>query len=100
MPEIVNWYLESLTTFWGSALRIGLPQIILLALLVCWLRRKCCERSCWGMAGRYCCNPDACCTPDRSCRRSCPPCPEPGCEPSCGRSEEHEDAHAEAVGDE
>ncbi len=91
MPDIVNWYLESLATFWSSALRIGLPQIVLLVLLACWLRRRCCEKSrrrCgrgWeggegrGRRPRY---------PGCGCTRGC-----------CRYAARHEEATAEAPAD-
>lgn len=44
--DILSWYLTSLVEFWGSAVRIGLPQILLVILLICWLRRKGCGRAC------------------------------------------------------
>lgn len=92
--EFFSWYFEALVDFWGTALRLGLPQILLLILILMCLRRprcrKCGDKSddkscCWtwgrvrsrwpgrhGMRGRwgrwgwYCC-----------CRREC------GC--TCGK---------------
>ena len=49
--EFFSWYMTSLGEFWGSAIRIGLPQILLVVLLICWLRRKGCGKSC----GKSCC---------------------------------------------
>lgn len=43
--EFLSWYFNSLAEFWGTAIRIGLPQILLVILLVCWLRRRCCGKS-------------------------------------------------------
>lgn len=51
LGDLIRWYLTSLAEFWGSAIRIGLPQILLVILLICWLRRKGCGRS----FGRACC---------------------------------------------
>lgn len=50
--EFLSWYFNSLAEFWGTAMRIGLPQILLVILLICWLRRRCCGKSsgksfCW-----------------------------------------------------
>lgn len=52
LGDLISWYLTSLAEFWGSAIRIGLPQILLVILLICWLRRKGCGKSreracCW-----------------------------------------------------
>ena len=57
--DALNWYLTSMAEFWGSAFRIGLPQILLIILLICWLRRKGGARSrgkgcCW----MWCCERD------------------------------------------
>ncbi len=38
--DALSWYLTSLAEFWGSAIRIGLPQILLIILVICWLRKK------------------------------------------------------------
>ena len=38
--DALSWYLTSLAEFWGSAFRIGLLQIVLIILLICWLRKK------------------------------------------------------------
>lgn len=40
LGDALNWYLTSVAEFWGSAFRIGLPQILLVILVICWLRRK------------------------------------------------------------
>lgn len=45
MIEFVNWYLTSLAEFWGTAVRIGLPQLLLVILLICWIRRSRCGKS-------------------------------------------------------
>ena len=69
MIDFVSWYFSSLAEFWGSAIRVGLPQILLVILLVCWLRRRRCgkgRRSCcrgwsWGCGPRIrCCEPGCC----------------------------------------
>ena len=51
MIEFVNWYLTSLAEFWSTAIRIGLPQLLLVILLICWIRR----RRCGKPVGRSCC---------------------------------------------
>lgn len=51
LGHFFNWYMTSLAEFWGSALRIGLPQILLVILLICWLRRRRCGKS----GGKGCC---------------------------------------------
>lgn len=38
--DALSWYMTSLAEFWGSAIRIGLPQILLIILVICWLRKK------------------------------------------------------------
>ena len=38
--DALSWYLTSMAEFWGSAFRIGLPQILLIILVICWLRKK------------------------------------------------------------
>ncbi len=95
MPDIVNWYLESLATFWGSAFRIGLPQIILLVLLVCWLRRRCCEKS-RGRCGRGWARDGGdgrgCCPKSSGCGCTCGCC-------CCQSGDPHEEAHAAADAD-
>ncbi len=35
MFSLIDWYLTSLADFWSSAIRIGLPQILLVMLLIC-----------------------------------------------------------------
>lgn len=49
--DFVNWYFTSLAEFWGTAIRVGLPQLILVILLICWIRRSRCGKS----AGKSCC---------------------------------------------
>ena len=47
LGDFFSFYLTSLGEFWSSAIRIGLPQILLVILLICWLRRKgCCKSWC------------------------------------------------------
>lgn len=77
MIEFVNWYLTSLAEFWGTAIRIGLPQLLLVILLICWIRRGRCGKS----AGKSCCWMWSCGSGSGSgCERSEPaPC---GC--TCG----------------
>lgn len=54
LGDFFSLYLTSLGEFWISAIRIGLPQILLVVLLICWLRRRGCgksrSKSCW-----FCC---------------------------------------------
>ena len=38
--DALSWYMTSMAEFWGSAFRIGLPQILLVILVICWLRKK------------------------------------------------------------
>ena len=54
--DALSWYLTSLAEFWGSAIRIGLPQILLIILVICWLRRKGGCKA-WGKGCRWmwCC---------------------------------------------
>lgn len=79
MPDLFSWYVNSLAEFWGSALRIGLPQILLVILLICWLRRKRCGKRC----GRGCCRvwSFGCCGDDS--RGSCSVAAD-GCASNCG----------------
>ena len=83
LGDFFSFYLTSLGEFWGSAIRIGLPQILLVILLICWLRRKgsgksCSKSCCWiwscGTGGS-----SWCCPEDDSGDRASAPC---GC--TCG----------------
>ena len=81
--EFFSWYMTSVGEFWGSAIRIGLPQILLVVLLICWLRRKGCGKSrgkscCWiwscgsgscgDESGNGCCATEGCgCTCGKCC---------------------------------
>lgn len=40
LGDALSWYMTSMAEFWGSAFRIGLPQILIIILLICWLRKK------------------------------------------------------------
>ncbi|MDE2871742.1 MAG: hypothetical protein OXQ94_08670 [Gemmatimonadota bacterium] len=88
--DLFSWYVTSLAEFWGSAIRIGLPQILLVILLICWLRRQRCGRS----RGSACCR-----------IWSCGRCGDKGdwtcCEASagytCGRRSRRGDDHAREV---
>lgn len=55
--DALSWYMTSVAEFWGSAFRIGLPQILLIILVICWLRKKGsgkgCGKGCWWM---WCCD--------------------------------------------
>ena len=66
--EFFSWYFDALVGFWGTVLRLGLPQILLLILILMWLRRARCRKACgdsdeescgwfWsgGWGGRGCC---------------------------------------------
>ncbi|MXV95559.1 MAG: hypothetical protein F4Y07_00110 [Gemmatimonadetes bacterium] len=55
MLGFIDWYLNSLAQFWGTAIRIGLPQILLVILLICWIRRKRCGKPAAGSSGKSCC---------------------------------------------
>lgn len=58
-------YIYSLAAFWTAAVRIGLPHILLLILLFCWLRkRRRGDSCCWSFGTR-----PACCCDDGCCRR-------------------------------
>ncbi len=80
--EFLTWYIGALFDFWGTALRLGLPQILLLILILMWLRRarwrKCGDRAddgscCWtwgGARGRWgcCCRRmQSCCNRESAC---------------------------------
>lgn len=86
-------YLYSLIEFWGSVFRIGLPQILLVVLVIWWLKRKRCGRDdgddgcCgfWGFGTRY-----------RCCRAQGPCCYERGCRPgACDQTETEAEAEVE-----
>lgn len=58
--EFFSWYFGALVDFWGTALRLGLPQIVLLILILMWLRRARCRKcgdesdgksGCWTWGG-------------------------------------------------
>lgn len=90
-------YLYSLAAFWTSAVRIGLPHILLLVMLFCWLRRR--KRGgdgcCWSFgagSAAGCCDCDCCCG-NCCCRRR-------GCDASAGDGDDQGDAHAGASRDE
>ena len=55
MFGFIDWYLNSLAQFWGTAIRIGLPQILLVILIICWLRRKRCGKTAAKSSGKSCC---------------------------------------------
>ncbi len=70
--EFLGWYFTSLAQFWGSAVRIGLPHVLLLVLIVYWIRRRGCgdsdgNRCCWcwlwtcGSKGATRCRTADCC---------------------------------------
>ena len=53
--EAISWYMTSMAEFWGSAFRIGLPQILLIVLVICWLRRKGSGKECsWLWSCKWC----------------------------------------------
>ena len=103
--EFFSWYFGALVDFWGTALRLGLPQIVLLVLILMWLRRARCRKcgdkrgdksggkSCcwtwssgWGERGGRCC----CCRVECGC--TCGRC----CCQGGGSCDAGADAEAEA----
>ena len=88
MLDLINWYFSSLGEFWSSAVRIGLPHILLIILLVCWMRKRGCgkgRKSCcswmWGGRDDSSCDaddcrrrPNACCQRPDDCGCSCGCC--------------------------
>ncbi|MCY3548216.1 MAG: hypothetical protein OXH51_14095 [Gemmatimonadetes bacterium] len=54
LGDFFSFYVTSLVEFWSSAIRIGLVQILLVVLLICWLRRKGFGKCCW----KSCCEDD------------------------------------------
>lgn len=69
LGDFFSFYLTSLGEFWSSAIRIGLPQILLVVLLICWLRRRGCGKSrskaCWFCC--WCCGDASGCADGGSC---------------------------------
>lgn len=66
LSTFIEGYFYSLAAFWTAAVRIGLPHILLLVLLFCWLRKR-------RRGGGSCCwifgaGPESCCCRD-GCRR-------------------------------
>ena len=95
LGHFFDWYITSLAEFWGSALRIGLPQILLVILLICWLRRRRCRKSCgegccriwsWGCWGDRA--EGACCDRGDDCGCTCGLC---CCRKSCDADAAGED---------
>ncbi|MCY4400724.1 MAG: hypothetical protein OXE96_15500 [Gemmatimonadetes bacterium] len=79
--EFFSWYVTSVGEFWSSAIRIGLPQILLVVLVICWLRRKGCGKSsdescCWNWSWGFGSSGD-------ESGSSC--CPSEGCGCTCGQ---------------
>ena len=76
MESFFSGYFYSLAEFWSSAFRIGLPQILLIVLVVWWLKRKRCGQggdacdTVWSFGTRCgcCCCQGPCCN-DCCCRR-------------------------------
>ena len=68
MFGFIDWYLNSLAQFWGTAIRIGLPQILLVILIICWLRRRRCGRAGAKSGGKSCCWAWICGYDDDCCR--------------------------------
>lgn len=64
LGDFFSFYFTSLAEFWSSAIRIGLPQILLVVLLICWLRRRRCgesrSKACWFCC--WCCGDASGCT--------------------------------------
>lgn len=79
MFSLIDWYLNSLAQFWGTAIRIGLPQILLVILLICWLRRKRCGKTAARSSGKSCCWTWTC-----GCDGDCWFCRTPECGCTCG----------------
>ena len=70
--DILNWYLSTVSEFWGSFLRIGIPQVLLLVLVFFWLCGPGCGRRCFGSSGwfgRWCCK-ESCCRENERHRRA------------------------------
>lgn len=69
LSTFIAGYFYSLAEFWRAAIHIGLPHILLVILLVCWLRRRwrdgdsCCwsfgTRSADGCCANHCCQREA-----------------------------------------
>lgn len=81
-------YLRSLAEFWSFAFRLGLPQILLIVLVVWWLKRSRCgqDDDCcgvWTLGTRW-----GCCRGPRS-NNCC-------CRQDAGCEEAPEEAHEEA----
>lgn len=78
MPgDLFSWYATSLAEFWGSALRVGLPQILLVILLIYWLRRKGCGKARCRVWSCGCCEDGAersCCEAPADCGCTCGLC--------------------------
>ncbi|MDE2875248.1 MAG: hypothetical protein OXU69_11950 [Gemmatimonadota bacterium] len=54
--DALSWYMTSMAEFWGSAFRIGLPQILIIIFVICWLRKKGGSKSCGkGCGWMWCC---------------------------------------------
>ena len=64
LGDALSWYMTSLADFWGSAIRIGLLQILLIVLLIWWLRRKGA-----GSCGEWCRRLWSCGEDEESCCR-------------------------------
>lgn len=81
LGDLFGWYLNSLAGFWGFALRIGLPQILLAIVIIAWLRRKGCFKGCCRVWSCGWCGEDS-----REDLRAAPDgC---GCGPRCRRETE------------
>ena len=52
LADILNWYLHSVSAFWGDVLRLGVLQILLVVLAFWWLggRGRCCSGLSGGLA--------------------------------------------------
>lgn len=115
--DFFSWYFDALIGFWGTALRLGLPQIVLLVLIFMWLKGKgcrksrgksCCRDWSWGMGkwGGSCCSWGAdddggmCCWRSRGdCGRTCGQCcckTRAACDASDGAAAGTSDADADA----
>ncbi len=95
MFSLIDWYLTSLADFWSSAIRIGLPQILLVMLLICWMRKRRCGRGADGCCGDWCSWMSSCGRDDRGCCDH-PECPRASKRCCCANANAH---HAEEAAD-
>lgn len=74
LADILNWYLHSVSAFWGDVLRLGVLQILLVVLAFWWLggQGRCCS-GLSGWIGRWCAkgSTDGGCCAGECCVRCC-----------------------------